>query len=68
MVSSERAFKTLSESHEFQLIWFKNGGTVISQSTVNNTSHIIKRTSKMSKIDRNYGVGGLKFDTEVAKI
>ena len=27
--------KTVSESHGFQLIWFKNGGTVISQSTVN---------------------------------
>ena len=35
MVSCERAFKTLSESHEFQPILLKNGGTVISQSTVN---------------------------------
>ena len=35
LISSERAFKTLSESHEFQPISFKNSGTVISQSTVN---------------------------------
>ena len=35
LISSERSFKTLSESHGFQLISFKNGSTVISQSTVN---------------------------------
>ena len=35
LISSERSFKTLSESHGFQLILFKNGSTVISQSTVN---------------------------------
>ena len=34
-MSSERAFKTLSESHEFYPILFKNRTTVISQSTVN---------------------------------
>ena len=34
MGSFERSFKKLSEAHEFQSIWFKNGDTVISQSTV----------------------------------
>ena len=33
-----------------------------------NTSHIIKRTGKMIKIDRNNAFSGLKFDTEGAKI
>ena len=48
LISSERAFKTLSESHEFQPISFKNSGTVISQSTVNivfldASTHLYKR-------------------------
>ena len=34
--SSERSFEKLSEAYEFQLIWFKNCSTVISQSTVKN--------------------------------
>ena len=33
-----------------------------------NTSHIIKRTGKMIKIDSNNAFTGLKFDTEWAKI
>ena len=32
-----------------------------------NTSHIIKHTGKMIKIDRNNAFSGLKFDTEGAK-
>ena len=34
LVSFERSFKKLSKAHEFQLILFKNGDTVISQTTV----------------------------------
>ena len=33
-----------------------------------NTSHIIKRTRKMIKIDRNNALSRLKFDSETAKI
>ena len=33
-----------------------------------NTSHIIKRTGKMVKIDRNIAFSGLKFDAQRAKI
>ena len=33
-----------------------------------NTSHIIKRTGKMVKIDRNNVFTGLKFDTEGVKV
>ena len=35
---------------------------------LDNTSHIIKRTSKMIKMDRNIVFSGLKFYTEGAKI
>ena len=34
----------------------------------NNTSHIIKRTGKIVKIDRYNAYTGLKFDTEGVKI
>ena len=34
LVSTERSFNKLSEAHEFQLNWLKNGDTVLSQSTV----------------------------------
>ena len=36
LVSSERSFTKLPKGHAFQLVWFKTGGTVISQITVKN--------------------------------
>ncbi len=46
----------------------KNRARSFSVGHSDNTSHKIKRTGKMIKIDRNNAFSGLKFDTEGAKI
>ena len=67
-------FEVVSESHWFLYEFFILSRVIAINACRyiyeldSNTSHIIKRTGKMIKIDRNNAFSGLKFDTQVAKI
>ena len=51
----------MANSKHFRLEATQSDGTIL------NTSHMIKRTGKMIKNDRDNAFTGLKFDTEGAK-